>query len=273
MKTFIALCALFWANGAHAFMGLAPAMNDSGLTQETRLYYGKMTTGTSFTRNFLIDTYVRALMTAGTWGKTDVVYLHAANAEQTALLNLRNPGTYTATITTGGGTMTFSADGGFTGDGTSSYISSGFNPSTAGGLFALNDNHSGIWSGTNAQVDNAAFGNTNNFITPRNTSNNYATRNSVATTTSTANTGPTSIGYFAMSRSGSSGYTKYQSGAVHSSPVVTSTSLTNANLLIGGRSSSFLSTLQIRATKFGSSLSNAEQLDDYNALNAYLSGL
>lgn len=59
---------------------------------------------------------------------TDVWYIWAAPTQATALINVANPGTFNGTLH---GTVSFTAYQGFTGDGSTFYIDSGFNPSTA----------------------------------------------------------------------------------------------------------------------------------------------
>lgn len=73
------------------------------------------------------DTLICGLVADGVWN-FDVLYIWAAPTQATALINLANPGTFNGTLN---GSVSFSAYNGFTGDGSSFYIDSGFNPSTA----------------------------------------------------------------------------------------------------------------------------------------------
>lgn len=73
------------------------------------------------------DTLICGLVLDGVWN-FDVLYIWAAPTQATALINLANPGTFNGTTN---GTVSFAAYQGFTGDGSTFYIDSGFNPSTA----------------------------------------------------------------------------------------------------------------------------------------------
>ena len=73
------------------------------------------------------DTLICGLVSDGVWN-FDALYIWAAPTQATALINLANPGTFNATAN---GTVSFTAYQGFTGDGSTFYIDSGFNPSTA----------------------------------------------------------------------------------------------------------------------------------------------
>lgn len=73
------------------------------------------------------DTLICGLVSDGVW-TFDALYIWAAPDQTTALINLANPGTFNGTTN---GTVSFAAYQGFTGDGSTFYINSGFNPSTA----------------------------------------------------------------------------------------------------------------------------------------------
>lgn len=73
------------------------------------------------------DTLICGLVSDGVWN-FDVLYIWAAPTQATALINLANPGTFNGTTN---GTVSFAAYQGFTGDGSTFYIDSGFNPTTA----------------------------------------------------------------------------------------------------------------------------------------------
>ena len=73
------------------------------------------------------DTLICGLVSDGVWN-FDTLYIWAAPTQATALINLANPGTFNGTTH---GTVSFTAYQGFTGDGSTFYIDSGFNPSTA----------------------------------------------------------------------------------------------------------------------------------------------
>lgn len=73
------------------------------------------------------DTTICGLVSDGVWN-FDVLYIWAAPTQAAALINLANPGTFNGTTT---GSVSFAAYQGFTGDGSTFYLDSGFNPTTA----------------------------------------------------------------------------------------------------------------------------------------------
>src|SRR5690606_35810663 len=100
-----------------------------------------MTTPPTRARQLLINTTITNLIAAGLWPKLDVLYLLAAADEQAARLNWKNPGTFTCTAVN---SPTFTADRGFAGDGSTSYLDTNFNISSASGrLYEQNSAHIG----------------------------------------------------------------------------------------------------------------------------------
>src|SRR5208283_3321474 len=89
--------------------------------------------------------------TDGTWSLLDALYIFATNTTTTAALNLVSS-SFTGTVN---GTLTFSADNGWTGDGSTGYFGTNFIPSIALGNCKLNSCSMGIYdltSNTGAQT-------------------------------------------------------------------------------------------------------------------------
>jgi hypothetical protein len=105
--------------------------------QESETLFLNMATQPSSERKGVIDTYIKALKDAGVWAKLDVLQVYAAhtNTGGEALINWKN----TAQVATLLGTTPppFTADRGFTANGTG-YINSGFTPSVNGVNFLQN---------------------------------------------------------------------------------------------------------------------------------------
>jgi hypothetical protein len=80
-------------------------------------------------------TAICSMVVHGTFAQLDALYIHANTSAANAEVNAVNPGTYNLTAH---GTCTFTADEGFTGDGSTCYLDPGFVPSSAGGHMALN---------------------------------------------------------------------------------------------------------------------------------------
>jgi hypothetical protein len=82
-----------------------------------------------------------SMVTHGTFQLLDALYIHANTSSANARVNAVNPGTYNLTAH---GSCTFTADQGFTGDGSTCYLDPGFIPSTAGGHMKLNSATFGV---------------------------------------------------------------------------------------------------------------------------------
>src|SRR5208283_4790005 len=87
------------------------------------------TSGLSATENAAYTAMICGMVTDGTWSLLDALYIFATNNTTTAALSLVSS-TYNGTVT---GTLTFSADNGWTGNGSTGYLSTNLTPSSAGG--------------------------------------------------------------------------------------------------------------------------------------------
>lgn len=91
----------------------------------------------------LQNTLLTSLKTSGVWGKLDIFYVFAVdnNASAFATLNWKNPNALASTPTQSSliNAPTFVLNGGFQGDGTSSYIDTNFNPVTQGVNYTQNN--------------------------------------------------------------------------------------------------------------------------------------
>lgn len=81
------------------------------------------------------NTYIVSMKNGGVWDLMDVIYLFAATSSDAALVNIVNPGTYTATISN---SPTFTQYKGFTGNASDTSIDTTFNPSNVSANFTLN---------------------------------------------------------------------------------------------------------------------------------------
>jgi hypothetical protein len=98
------------------------------------------------------DTLITGLVNDGVWAKLDALYIFATVDRTTALLNL--VGTSFSPLTENG-TVNFSAAHGYTGDGSTFYLDTGWTPSSGGSIFALNSAHLGAYNLTSDTVSGA----------------------------------------------------------------------------------------------------------------------
>lgn len=104
------------------------ALGSGGFSPFSVAIFEAFTTPPTNARKTAIDDCVKALVAGGVWDKLDVLYMLAAADSQAALVNWVNPGTYDGTLVN---SPTFTADEGFTGNGSSTLITTGFNPTSA----------------------------------------------------------------------------------------------------------------------------------------------
>lgn len=90
-----------------------------------------------------LDTFITSLKTAGIWNLCDVLWLPATNGDSDfACYNLKNPASFKLTKVN---SPTFTSLQGFTGNGSTAYLDTGFNPSLHGVNFTQNEAGMGIY--------------------------------------------------------------------------------------------------------------------------------
>jgi hypothetical protein len=145
--------------------------------------FAAFTTPPTDARKTVINNCVVALKAAGLWGKLDGLWMFAAADSQAALINWKNPGTFNASNVN---SATFTADQGYAGNGSSSYIKTNLTLNTGGLNFTEDSASFGVWSRTTGQLANAVMavatggGTYSSLVVPRNASDNALSRNNQA---------------------------------------------------------------------------------------------
>lgn len=173
---------------------------------ETATLVAAMTTAPSAARLAVINDMIAALKSASLWAKISNLYVPAAHSAQAGRLDWKTPG---GTALTNHG-ASFVVDMGYAGDGTASYMASGYIPSTGAG-FTQNSVHMGVWTLTDLVSGNGELGGGDFLINPRGGADDIRTRSSSATTDALI---LGRKGHIAWSRSSSASYTVYGDGAV-----------------------------------------------------------
>lgn len=221
-------------------------------------------------RKDLINSLVVALKNAGVWAKLDCLYIMAAADSAAARINWKNPGTYNLTEQS---SPTFTADRGYTGNGSSSYLSCGVN-NNALTQFTQNSLHYGAWSLTDAAVlaynDMGTQSSTLFRHRLRTATNIFSAGINGASTLDVSNSD--SRGHFVANRSASNARQIYRNATSLATDSVTSTALTANNFTIL-RANDLYSGRQIAAAHIGASLSGTEVTNLYNALTTYLTAV
>ena len=233
-----------------------------------------MTVQPSKSRKALADRLIRTLITAGIWPKLDVLQIYAAHDEQAARLNWVSA-SYTATAVN---SPTFTVGRGFNGNGTTSYLDTTFNPVTAVGAKYLRDSaFLGIWPLTDSAInanDVGTFnGSTGANLAARltgNLFNGFANGGAL-----TADTSPTSRGFFAWSRPNSSTADKFINDTRVRTQASASVAMNSLSFYVGGinQNGAFSgpNPRQYACVVIGGALSVAEVAVLYAAIRAYLS--
>lgn len=237
-----------------------------------------MTAPPNNARKLSIDTLVGALKAGGVWAEYDTLHVFAAHDAQAALLNWKNPGvTFTAMVTNA---PTFTADRGYTGNGTTSFVSTTFVPATHGVNYILNDASAGLWcrtdgaaNGPNVLGARLASANDALLLNPRNASNLAVyTLNADASGATAACTD--ARGLFGIRRTASNAIAVFRNGASIGTATTVSTTLPPVAVYACGMNTNGTfengSTKEIAMIWLGGALDDAKMLAAYNAFNTYM---
>lgn len=228
----------------------------------------RMTTPPNNPRAQAISRLVTTLKGAGLWTKTDVLYVLAAADSQAALLNWKSA-FYTAAV--GGGAPVFTADRGYTGNGTSTFLSTGFSPATlpAGLILSQNSAHLGAYVLTAGTTNGSEAGSPDNRSKIRCRPTASGASGSMSTTTGvTVVAAGTLPLHGCVVRRDAANQHAFSNGALGASGANTSAGLPTALEIL--RSVASYTDRQVAAVHAGGALSDAEVLAYRNALLVYL---
>lgn len=255
-------------------LGLGLGLSRSGgapspsYSAEATALFARMTSQPDATRKGHINTLIEALKTAGVWVKQDALYLMAAHDAQAARLNWIADQYNLSAINS----PSFTVDQGYTGDGSSSYLSPGIDPTGLTRFQRDSANFSG-WcrSEVNATLPlgGTAAGAPNIQIYPR-TSGLLNGRANDATSLTVAVA--SSVGLSAVNRSGATAKQIRRNGVEQASAATASLAVVSTSLYFL-RNSSIHASIQIAYGSVGASLSDAEELARHNAVLAYLTAI
>ena len=257
---------VYWATNLAGGGGGFDADYQAVLDQSTSFGY----TVPSAAQQTLQNTLVTDLKTAGVWDKLDVFYCFATDGDSDfATLNWKAPSSHQVTKVS---SPTFTANEGFTGNASSAYLDTNYNPSNDAINYALNAASFGFFIsdlGTFTTTSISDFGAPDvvNRAWYRRSSNRFYINSSGYTfvTAYTANT------FVHANRNGSNNAQVYHDGTLVDSPTNVSTSIPPVNFNAFKRSTLFSeSTLGIAFV--GGDLSS-ESSDFYDAIDTYISAL
>ena len=242
------------------------------LAPETVQFVNRLFTPPTRSRESVYDTFIRALVSSGVWAKLDCLYCFAASEEPTALVNIRQD-TFRAYREESSGTVTFTANSGYSNGGVNRHISTGFNPSTASGTqFSRNDAMVAIWSGKTTQINSASIqtGVVNTQLEGVSLYPKWSSTNMTAAINSTsgfvASNSNDSSGLFLIQRTASNAAASYQNGTSIVTSSAASASPINGNIYL-------MCAHLTRFAAIGRSLSAGERTGFQSAVTAYLTSV
>lgn len=200
----------------------------------------------------------------------DRLWIHGLNNDVAARTSFVNP---SSTIITAVNSPTFTANQGYQGNGSTSYLNTNYNPSTQGVKYTLSNASGFAYIGNNVIETRVAFGSLGSgavsaFLYPQysNLIPIYAANDGGTDNYGTGN----SLGLSSVIRTSSTSLRLYKNGALNASATKNSTVIPNLALFICGfnlaGNLSAASTAKFSATGFGSS--NFNQSTFYSALQA-----
>ena len=252
---------------------LTAASGGAGLDPDAITLIAAMTTPPSAARQRLISDHIVALKDAGIWALLDIYYVMAAHDEQASRLNWKNPAAFTLEAN---GVITFTADRGWQGDGSSGYLDTGWIPSVNGVNYQLNSASFGGYSRTDIAEDSQIMGVSKTTTTqaasqllPRRPANVFLSRINQLVLGGTGGASANSLGLFVARRSASNSHQLYKNGVLQSTSADTPTALPPFSFYISaqnvdGAAVSF-STRQLASAFTGAAMSESQQLALYNA--------
>lgn len=227
----------------------------------------------SFYRKGYINDLVISEKISGTWSLTDDYWLLAGEDSIQALLSLKQLRTATAVSS-----PTFTTDRGYTGNGSSSYINTGFDPSTDGvALTAVTSARLACYSVTTSRIGCQTSASSARLQFGRAGSNQVSAGicSSLVTGTSGAFTNP--VGLASVSRNGSTVEVFHRGVSVETlSPTLGSVIPGFAMFILAvnnnGSAASFVAT-QSRFACVGAAMNSTQELAQYNNVQTFMTAV
>jgi hypothetical protein len=217
------------------YTGINPSFDIDYCVEAKRLF-NAMTIIPDVTRKKLIDYTIRQLKIKGIWDRLEFLYLFAANNSQAGRLNWKNPGLYTATEVLA---PVFTTDQGYTPNGSTSFLKTGFIPSINLTVAGLNDISFGLYSRTDVARNANDIGCVDATSTHRISMNLRNSTGNLYVSSINNSSGPSianlnSLGFHYSYRSNSTNVVLGKNGIDLSTSNVVSVALPSVEMYIGG---------------------------------------
>lgn len=243
----------------------------TGFDAAAQAFFNRLTPAPNATYQGYYNDLFKSLRTGGLLDILDALYLLGTDNVQWARQNLIQDAFNLTPVNA----PTFTANQGYAGNGTSSYINTGFTPSTAGGHFSLNSAHISAYA-TGAVAANSVLmgGRTTSttqqtLLVPNTSTGQYRVNQDMTSAYTSANSG-----FFVGSRTGSAAVSGYNDTTALGTATTPSTGVTNAIIFIGALNSAGTATnfsvAQLAAASIGGGLDATQEAALYNALHTFL---
>lgn len=252
---------------------------------EADLLIDTMTVRPQGNRAFLISNTIRRLKAADIWTKLDVLWMLAAHDAQAGRLNWKTPASFALTAVN---SPTFTTDRGYAGNGTTSYLDTGFILGTHAVQSTATAACAGVYlnGGTTTPASGAVNLGVNDFtnstILPRGTSSGgtgMRGRINSTTTNDLSGTLTSPMGLYVLDRPSNTTLNGYDDGVLNGTVAQSSAALPatysvylGANNSIGPGPANF-SDNRIAAAFMGASLSAAQHLALYRITQNFLASM
>jgi hypothetical protein len=269
------------SNGIHIgrLGGVRLTGGGGGVDPDAAALIALMSVAPDATRQGHINTLVTALKAGGVWTLLDELWVMAAHDAQAAGLGWKRYKNLTAVSS-----PTFTADRGYAGNGTTSYLNTGFVPSTDGVQYTLNDASFGVYSRTDTSANVRDMGTRiassnaqSNIMARWNDNRAYGKNNTNPPASYVGFSVAASTGLFVARRTSATTDTGWRNGVKLVTETRTSNALSTFSFFICGMNNGGMistpTTRQYAAAFVGASMSEAQQLSLYNALQAYMTAV
>lgn len=250
-------------------LGIAELARRSVLDPDSVGLIARMATKPDAARIALIDGTVRGLKAAGLWTRLDGLWLLAAHDAQAARLNWIADAHNLVAVNAPG----FTVDRGYAGDGSTSYLDTGWAPS----MGSQNDAGFGVWVRTNAQASWVAGwteGGGGTVLTPRDSFNRTVTRvNQTSGGAGASGATTDGSGFTLASRSASNVLRGYLNGVQAVSTSIASAAPIATSLKLGHPAAGTYVAHEFAAAVIGRSFDASQQQALHAILAAYMAGV
>jgi hypothetical protein len=255
--------------------GFTPVSSGGGFDPDAQAFFDRVTTagGTlSETEKTATNQLVLDMKSAGIWSSMKAIYPMVGASAAACAQNLKSS-SFTGTFTSG---WTFASTG-VTGNGTSAYMQTNFNPNNQSSVGA-NDMHISSYTRTNkagsAQNLMGGFDGFNDTeLNPYFTDNNFYSiiNDTVYTNISYANNN--SQGFYVSNKNNTNNNLGYKNGTLVINGTNISASKTNANIVVGARTNGGsvdrFATYEIQFSSIGNGLTNTQVSNFYTCVQTF----